>query len=225
MGETPRVVAIDGPSGGGKTTAARLLAERLELPVLDTGAMYRAAALKVLEAGVDPGDREAVLEVLAATEIDLLELASGLEVVLDGRPVGERIRTPEVSEATSRISVYPEVRRRQVALQRRFAGRAGAVVEGRDIGTVVFPDTPHKFFLSARPEVRAERRCRELRAAGEDTTRSQVLREILERDRRDSARRDSPLSFDDSYTVIDTSDLSPEEIVERIVEEVRDTDV
>ncbi len=220
MSENPQVVAIDGPSGGGKTTVARRVAERLGLPVLDTGAMYRAAALKVLDSGADPGDREAVLRILAATEIDVRPSAGGLEVLLDGRPVGERIRTPEVSVATSRISVYPEVRRRQVALQRRLATRAGAVIEGRDIGTVVFPRTPHKFFLSARPEVRAERRCLELSAAGEETTREEVLRDILERDRRDSARQDSPLHCDDSYTVVDTSELTPDEIVDRIVEEI-----
>ncbi|MEE8523917.1 MAG: (d)CMP kinase [Thermoanaerobaculia bacterium] len=216
-GSAVMIVAIDGPSGSGKSTAARRLAERLGLPVLDTGAMYRAAALKVLEAGVDPADRQAVVEVLESTDIDLRPAPEGaLEVMLDGRPVGERIRIPEVTAATSRISAYPEVRRRQVALQRRVAARQGAVVEGRDIGTVVFTDTPHKFFLHAKPEVRADRRYRELRTAGVGVARDRVLEEILERDRRDSGRQDSPLICDDSYSVIDTSELSPDEIVERM---------
>ena len=220
-GSAVTIVAIDGPSGGGKTTVARRLAERLGLPVLDTGAMYRAAALKVLESGVDPDDRDAVVAVLESTDVDLRPAAGGaLEVILDGRPVGERIRTPEVTAATSRVSAYPAVRRRQVALQRRVAARRGAVVEGRDIGTVVFADTPHKFFLQARPEVRAGRRFRELAAAGAAVRRERVLAEILDRDRRDSGRRDSPLTCDDSYTVIDTDELSPDEIVERMARSV-----
>ena len=217
-----RIIAIDGPSGGGKTTAAKRLAERLELPVLDTGAMYRAAALKILECGCDPGDRQAVVRLFEETDVDLRPAAGGaLEVLLDGEPVEDRIRTPEVAAATSKISTYPEIRRRQVALQRRAAERQGAVVEGRDIGTVVFADTPHKFFLHARPEVRAERRFQELEAAGESVTYEEVLENIVERDRRDSNRRDSPLSCDDSYTVLDTSELSPDEIVEEMIRRIR----
>lgn len=217
----PPVVAIDGPAGVGKSTAARFLARRLGLPVLDTGAMYRAVALKVLESGVDPGDREAVVRTAAATDIDVRPGAGeALEVLLDGVPVGERIRTPEVSEATSRISTYPEIRRQQVELQRRIAARAGAVVEGRDIGTVVFPDTPHKFFLKAHRRVQAERRHRELVAAGKTATVEEVEREIERRDARDSGRRISPLQCDETYTVIDTSGLTPDQVVERMARQI-----
>ncbi|RMH16440.1 MAG: (d)CMP kinase [Acidobacteria bacterium] len=215
------VVAIDGPSGSGKSTVARLLAARLGLPVLDTGAMYRALALAVLEAGVDPDDRGAVAALAERARIDVERRPDGsLEVRLDGRPVGGRIRTPRVSDATSRISVYPEVRRRMVALQRRVAARAGAVVEGRDIGTVVFPHTPHKFFLRAHPRVRAARRHRQLAAAGEAVDPQLLEDEIARRDRRDATRAASPLTCDDSYLVIDTSDLPPESVVERMLEHI-----
>lgn len=213
----PLVVAIDGPSGVGKSTVARRLATRLGVPMLDTGATYRAVALKVLEQGVDPEDREAVLAVAESADLELRCGPHRLEVVLDGRPVGRRIRTPEVSAATSKISVHPEVRRRLVELQRRAAARSGAVVEGRDIGTRVFPDTPHKFFLSASPEVRTSRRHSQLAAAGKTSSVESVRRDIAERDARDSGRRSSPLTYDESYQAIDTSDLTPEEIVERMM--------
>ena len=218
----PLIVAIDGPSGVGKSTVARLLARRLGVPVLDTGATYRAVALEVLEAGVDPDDRDAVLRAARRAAIDLRRAPDGgLEVLLDQRPVAQRIRTPEVSAATSKISVHPEIREQLVKLQRRVAERFGAVVEGRDIGTVVFPGTPHKFFLTARPEVRAERRHLELMAAGKEASYQRVLSELEKRDARDSSRRSSPLVCDHSHQPIDTSSLSPEQIVDQMVAAIR----
>lgn len=211
------VVAIDGPSGVGKSTTARSLAERLGLAVLDTGAMYRSVALACLERGVDPSDPDAVLEVALRADLELREGEDGVtEVWLDGTAVGDRIRSPEVTEASSRVAVHPAVRARMVDLQRRWGRENGAVVEGRDIGTVVFPDTPYKFFLDARPEVRARRRFGDLGGASE----SEVLRELQERDARDRERETSPLRADDSYRVIDTSELSSDEVVERILSAV-----
>lgn len=212
----PRVVAIDGPSGVGKSTAARLLAERLGVPVLDTGAMYRAVALEVLRRRVDPGDRAAVVRVAATAPVEVVARRHGIEVRLAGEDVEPHIRTPEVSDATSRISAYPEVRERLVELQRRAAASFGAVVEGRDIGTVVFPDAPYKFFLEARSEVRAARRHGDL-AGGAAPTVDQVRRDLERRDARDRARAASPLTYDSSYEVIDTSELSPAEVVEKML--------
>ncbi len=209
-----RIVAIDGPSGVGKTTVSRRLAQRLGVPVLDTGAMYRAVALDVLERGVDPRDREAVVRLAAVAAVDVVAKGNRVQVRLAGQDVEPRIRTPEVSEATSQISTYPEVRRRLVELQRETGKRLGAVVEGRDIGSVVFPDTTHKFFLEARSEIRAERRHRELAAA---YSLEKVRRDLERRDARDREREDSPLTHDESYEVVDTSELTPDEIVDRMV--------
>ena len=222
-GERPAalIVAIDGPSGVGKSTVARLLARRLGVPVLDTGATYRAVALSVLERGIHPEDRGSVLRAAEGAEIALRLGEDGdLEVMLDGRSVGGRIRSAEVSAATSKVSVHPEIRRRLVALQRRAAARFGAVVEGRDIGSVVFPDTPHKFFLDARPEIRARRRYGDLRAAGKATSVDDVRSDLEERDARDQARQDSPLVCDESYCAVDTSDLTPEQVVERLLDRI-----
>ena len=216
---TPIIVAIDGPSGVGKSTAARRLAARLAIPFLDTGAMYRAIALQVLATGVDPADRDAVEAVAARADVRLAQQADGsFAVLLGGEPVEPRIRTPEVGEATSTVSAHSGVRRRLVTLQREAAARFGGVLEGRDIGTRVFPDTPYKFFLDARPDVRFRRRYEELQAAGRSVTLDQVVDEITRRDERDTTRTDSPLTRDPSYTFIDSSDLTIDQVVERMAE-------
>jgi cytidylate kinase len=211
----PLIVAIDGPSGVGKSTAARRLAGRLGVPFLDTGAMYRAIALKVLRSHLDPADRAAVETLAVKTDVDLEREDDGrFEVLLEGEPVEPFIRAPEVGEIASTISIHPGVRRRLVALQQEAARHWGGVLEGRDIGTRVFPDTPHKFFLDARLDVRVRRRHDELLAAGRDLPYDQVLEEITRRDHRDRTREDSPLTHDDSYTFVDTSDLTLDEVVE-----------
>jgi CMP/dCMP kinase len=218
----PIVVAIDGPSGVGKSTAARKLARRLGVPFLDTGAMYRAIALRVLERGADPADRQAVEAVAGQADVSLRAASDGsFEVLLDGAPVEAQIRTPEVSEATSAIAAHPAVRRRLVELQRATASCCGGVLDGRDIGTRVFPETPYKFFLDARPEVRVQRRFAELTAAGRSVTLGQVRDEITTRDQRDTTRADSPLTRDPSYIYLDTSDLTLDQVVDRMAATLR----
>ena len=220
---TPPVVAIDGPSGAGKSTVARALAARLGVPYIDTGAMYRAVGLAVRDRGIslpltDPGEVEAVAEGL---DIDL-ELSDGESLVrLDGRDVSREIRLPEISLYASAVSAIPGVRRRLVTAQRRLAAVRGGVLEGRDIGTKVFPDTPHKFFLTAPVEVRAERRARELASLGTPQPVELVRAEIESRDRADSTRADSPLTLDDRYVVVDSGRRSVEEVVGELESRVR----
>jgi cytidylate kinase len=218
----PLIVAIDGPSGVGKTTTSRLVARALELPHIDTGAMYRAIALAAIRRGIGTRD-EAALEKLA-NEIDI-EFVPGerARVLLDGEDITSLIRTPEISMAASDVSAVPAVRRVLVKLQQQLGRKNGGVLEGRDIGTKVFPETPHKFFLTARPDVRASRRHRELLAKGAISDLESVLADTVKRDEQDSTRADSPLSYDDSYTVVDTSDLTIAEVVDAIVNKVRDT--
>lgn len=218
---TRPLVAIDGPSGVGKGTTARRLAKRLNLPYIDTGAMYRALALAILDAGVDPRDEEAALAVIETANVELVPRQGKLEVVLDGEPVEERIRTPRVGEASSVVSAYPPVRRRMVELQRRVGERYGGVMEGRDIGTRVFPDTPFKFFLDADLDVRVERRLLQMDEKGQDVSEEEIRAEMTARDERDRTREDSPLTCDETYEPVDTSDLSIDEVVERMERSIR----
>lgn len=222
MSEEILIVAIDGPSGVGKSTAAKALARRLGVSYLDTGAMYRALALALLDRGVDVGDPETVAGLADDVPVTLAPRPDGIAaVLLEGASVEDRIRTPEVGQASSRVSAVSAVRRRLVALQRDYAGRHGGVVEGRDIGTRVFPDTPHKFFLDARPEVRHRRRHTELLARGRDVSLDEVAREMESRDQRDRSREDSPLVCDERYLAIDTSDLTSDQVAEAMVEAIR----
>jgi cytidylate kinase len=184
--------------------------------------MYRALALHALEHGIDPDDRRSVATAVARAAVELRVGADGrAEVLLDGEPVEARIRTPEVGAATSRLAVHPEVRAAMVALQRTLARRHGGVIEGRDIGTRVVPETPHKFFLEAAPEVRAERRWAELAAGGRaDLDRAEIARQIAERDRRDREREDSPLRPAPDALIVDTGTRTPEEVVEILARRV-----
>lgn len=216
----PLIVAIDGPAGVGKSTTSKLVARNLALPHIDTGAMYRAIALKAVRSGIAVDDEPALFALATAAEISFVPGQAG-KILLDGEDVSLAIRSPEMSMAASNVSAVPAVRRTLVALQQAIGKKDGGVLEGRDIGTRVFPETPFKFFLTARPVVRAERRFREISSAGADSSLERVLAEIETRDLQDSTRADSPLTFDESYELIDTSDLTIVEVVDRIVDSVR----
>jgi cytidylate kinase len=217
------VVAIDGPSGAGKSTVARALAVRLHVPYIDTGAMYRAIGLAARDRGIalPVQDPDAIAAIAEGSLIDLDVSGAETRVRLDGRDVTDAIRLPEVSLYASAVSAIPAVRRRLVSLQRRLAAKSGGVLEGRDIGTRVFPDTPHKFFLTAPLAVRAERRARELKDRGTPQSYDAVLADIERRDLADSTRSDSPLTYDESYTLVDTGTRRIEEIVDDLEGRVR----
>jgi cytidylate kinase len=213
------IIAIDGPSGSGKSTLGRMLARELNLLYIDTGSMYRTVALAVMEADLDPADREAVAGLAARIDIDLEGDPDSLKVLLDGRDVTEEIRTESVTAMSSVVSTIRGVRRAMVERQ-RLMGQRGAVLNGRDIGTVVFPDADIKFFLTASPEERAERRFNEDRVTNASVSFQQTLTEMTERDRRDSTRADSPLKVADDAIVIDSSALSIEQVFARMMEYV-----
>lgn len=216
----PLIVAIDGPAGVGKSTVSHRVARALGVPMIDTGAMYRAIGLAATRRGLDLHDAAALESLANETRIDFIP-GEPPRTLLDGEDVTEQIRTPEISMAASHVSAAPPVRRAMVRLQQELGRRNGGVLEGRDIGTKVFPETPHKFFLTARPEVRARRRLHDLAARGTVEPYEKVLAETVQRDEQDSTRADSPLTYDASYQLIDTSELSIDEVVERIVGAVR----
>ena len=217
----PLIIAIDGPSGSGKSTLGRLLARELNLLYLDTGSMYRAVALAVIQSSVSASDDVAVGSLARRIDIDLTGDPDSLHVLLGGEDVTEQIRSEEVTQMSSVISTIPEVRRAMVERQREM-GQRGAVLNGRDIGTVVFPDADVKFFLTAGAEERAQRRFVEERALDQGAAFAQTLADMIERDLRDSTRSDSPLKAAADAVVIDSSGLSIAEVFERMVSVVRE---
>jgi cytidylate kinase len=211
------VVAIDGPAGAGKSTIAKHLAERLGFTYIDTGAMYRAVALWALRQKFDFEDMHRMEQLAAAAEI---ELAPG-RIRLNGENVTEAIREPEVTSGASRIAVIPGVRRAMVAKQRELGERTSVVMEGRDIGSVVFPNAEVKIFLDANPVARVRRRLQDLRAAGETITEEALAAQIAERDKRDSTRAEAPLTQAPDAVYMDSTPLSVEEVEEAILRIVR----
>jgi cytidylate kinase len=213
MATTPFVIAIDGPAGAGKSTAARALARRLGFCLLDTGAIYRAVALTASRLGVGFGEAEALGRLAEALAIRFDETG---RVFLGDEDVSTAIRTPEMSQAASTVSAHPPVREALLGLQRQLAARGRCVVEGRDIGTVVLPWAPLKIFLTASADVRARRRYDELVARGQTADLAHTLQEILIRDERDSNRATAPLRQADDAVLLDTSELGEVAVVDRM---------
>ncbi|MDT7806348.1 MAG: CMP/dCMP kinase [Acidobacteriota bacterium] len=217
----PFIIAIDGPSGAGKSTLGRRLARELGLLYIDTGAMYRAVAVAAADAGVSTSDREALAEVARRSSIRLEGDPDSLHVLLNGRDVSEEIRGEGVGREASVVSTVSAVRRELVRRQREMGERGGVVLDGRDIGTVVFPSADVKFFLTAVPEARARRRLDEERVRLHSQTFEETLADINDRDRRDATRDDSPLKIADDAVVIDTTELSIEEVFQRMLRTVQ----
>ena len=218
-------IAIDGPNGAGKSTIAKKLAARLGCIYVDTGALYRAVGLHVKNREVSPDDEKAVIGLLPGLSVDLAYGEEGSDrpgqrVLLDGEDVSDLIRTPEISIYASKVSKIPAVRAALLELQRGLAARHSVVMDGRDIGTVILPDAEVKIFLTASPEIRAERRYRELIEKGVETSYEEVLRDLIWRDKNDSEREIAPLRAAEDAVLLDTSGLSLEESVaaaERLV--------
>ncbi|PYS23690.1 MAG: (d)CMP kinase [Acidobacteria bacterium] len=217
----PLIIAIDGPSGSGKSTLGRMLARKLGLLYIDTGSMYRAVALAVIESTVNESDDTAVGSLAERIDIDLGGDPDSLYVSLNGRDVSDRIRDEDVTNISSIISTIPAVRRAMVKRQREL-GQRGAVMNGRDIGTIVFPNADVKFFLDAAIAERAERRLTEEREHNPAATYEQTLADITERDRRDTTRADSPLVAADDAVRIDSTGMSIDDVFEKMSMIVRE---
>jgi cytidylate kinase len=215
------IIAIDGPSAAGKSTLAKRIAKDLGYTYLDTGGMYRALALKVLREGIDIGNDEALTELIGRTDINLVATDGKLKVLLDGEEVSDEIRTPEVSQMASKASALKVVRRWMLVLQRGFGRRGNVVAEGRDIGTVVFPDAEVKIYLDATVQERARRRVEELRKAGRQVSLDETLREMGERDKRDSERDLAPLRKANDAIAIDSTSLDAEALAQKVMQQIR----
>ena len=216
-------VAIDGPSGAGKSTLARAAAERFGFIYVDTGAIYRTVGLAACRRGIDGDDSEGVLRMLPALSIELRHNEQGIQrMFLDGEDVSERIRTPEISSYASKVSAIAGVRAYLMEMQRSLAREMSVVMDGRDIGTVVLPDAELKVFLTASPEARAERRARELREKGMESSFAEILAAINERDKRDSSRDAAPLRAAEDAVLLDTTAMSLSESIEALCALIRE---
>ncbi|HYA87012.1 MAG TPA: (d)CMP kinase [Nitrospirota bacterium] len=218
------VIALDGPSGAGKSTVARLLAQQLGYIYIDTGAMYRAIGWKAKREGIDPTDERRLADLCLRTEVLLKNDDSDPKVFVDGKDVSGEIRTPEMGMMASSVSKSPAVRARLLALQRELGKSGGVVMDGRDIGTVVFPDAEVKFFLDASAEERGRRRYLELRAKGMDVDLARITKEIQDRDKQDSGRALAPLRKAEDALLLDTTRMSIDDVLSAmlsVVNEVR----
>ncbi|OFN73614.1 cytidylate kinase [Corynebacterium sp. HMSC070E08] len=218
------ILAVDGPSGTGKSTTCRALAKRLDAKYVDTGAMYRVATLAVLRAGVDPADTDAVIAATANLPLEVSDDPDSTQVIFAGEDVSRVIREDEVTRNVSAVSAIPEVRQNLVELQRNLAAKAHrAIVEGRDIGTVVLADAPAKAFMTASAEVRAQRRHDQNRAAGIDSDFDTVLADVERRDAADSSRATSPLRPAEDAVLVDTSEMTPDEVLDALIAVVEES--
>jgi len=223
MSDRLTVVTIDGPSGVGKSTISRKVAARIGFTYLDTGAMYRAVAFKCMQKGINIGDEQAVADILAGLDIQLLPALSEQEdvrVVLDGYDISDKIRTQEISMMASAVSALQPVRAKLTRMQQDLGAGGKMVAEGRDTGTVVFPDAAWKFFLDATPEERARRRIGQLRERGQDVDEQEILALIVKRDRDDSERTIAPLRAAPDAVQINSTEMTVEEVVARVLEVV-----
>ena len=218
-----RIVTIDGPSGGGKSTVSRALAAKLHFTYLDTGAMYRAVAYQCREQGVDLANSEQLAALLQTIQIELLPPAAGeddVRVLVDGKEVGALLRTQEMGLLASQVSALPQVRKTLTRLQQKIGESGQIVAEGRDTGTVVFPQAAWKFFLDASPEIRAHRRAEQLRGKGEAVDEQQLLAQIVKRDKDDRERTIAPLKAAPDALTIDSTGLPVEEVVRLMHEKI-----
>ncbi|AHD05163.1 (d)CMP kinase [Paenibacillus larvae] len=211
-------IAIDGPAGAGKSTIARLVANALGFVYVDTGAMYRAITWKMLQQNLIPDQAEAVIELARQTKIELIPNEDGQQVFVDGNPVTNQLRKPEVNFYVSAVSGIGPVREVLVAMQKELAAQKGVVMDGRDIGTKVLPDAEVKIFLTASREKRAQRRLQEMQEAGMETTFEQLVEDIARRDRLDEQREISPLVRAEDAVLLDSTELSIEQVVDRILD-------
>jgi cytidylate kinase len=214
------VIAIDGPAGSGKSTISKMIAKRLGLLYIDTGAMYRALTLKAMNTGADLEDTQALTELARSTEIELRD-GPKLRVFLDGKDVSEAIRTVEVTDKIKHVAKVPGVRHEMVILQRDIGRRASSVLEGRDIGTVVFPDAEYKFYLDADVKERARRRQEDFATAGKKIELDVLIKDVLERDASDFNRKVGPLKKADGAVVIDTTGMSIDQVVEKLLSYIK----